>query len=99
MFQAKFMMMSDIGYTLKIVLEPLMEPMCQLKFLYKNKYYISRKRTHSQNVIDVCDFRICFTFVWAGWEGIAHNTHFFFFFWKLFERKNCDFYTLLEICI
>jgi hypothetical protein len=40
MFQAKFMMMSDIGHTSKIVLEPLMKPMCQLKFLHKNKYHI-----------------------------------------------------------
>jgi hypothetical protein len=36
MFQAKFVIMSSIGYTSKIVLEP----MCQLKFLHKNKYHI-----------------------------------------------------------
>jgi hypothetical protein len=21
----------------------------------------------------VCDFRMCFTFVWAGWESTAHD--------------------------
>jgi hypothetical protein len=25
----------------------------------------------------VCDFRMCFTFVWAGWEGTLHDTHIF----------------------
>nr|KAJ0187781.1 hypothetical protein LSAT_V11C900492920 [Lactuca sativa] len=25
----------------------------------------------------VCDFNICFTFVWAGWEGTAHGTRIF----------------------
>jgi hypothetical protein len=40
MFQTKFVMMSDIGHISKIVLEPLMEPMCQLKFLHQNKYHI-----------------------------------------------------------
>ncbi|XP_035846177.1 uncharacterized protein LOC118492362 [Helianthus annuus] len=25
----------------------------------------------------VCDFNMCFTFVWAGWEGTAHDTRIF----------------------
>jgi hypothetical protein len=40
MFQAKFVMMSGIGHTSKIILKPLMEHMYQLKFFYKNKYHI-----------------------------------------------------------
>jgi len=27
-----------------------------------------------QNVIGICDFEMIFTFVWAGWEGIAHDS-------------------------
>ncbi|KAK9050011.1 hypothetical protein SSX86_031020 [Deinandra increscens subsp. villosa] len=27
-----------------------------------------------QNVLEICDFDMIFTFVWAGWEGIAHDS-------------------------
>ena len=27
-----------------------------------------------QNVIGICNFDMIFTFVWAGWEGIAHDS-------------------------
>ncbi|GJR38034.1 putative nuclease HARBI1 [Tanacetum coccineum] len=27
-----------------------------------------------QNVLGICDFNMIFTFVWAGWEGIAHDS-------------------------
>ncbi|XP_074348641.1 uncharacterized protein LOC141687308 [Apium graveolens] len=27
-----------------------------------------------QNVLAVCDFNMIFTFVWAGWEGVAHDS-------------------------
>jgi hypothetical protein len=27
-----------------------------------------------QNVLGICDFDMIFTFVWAGWEGIAHDS-------------------------
>ena len=27
-----------------------------------------------QNVLAVCDFDLLFTFVWAGWEGVAHDS-------------------------
>jgi hypothetical protein len=39
--------------------------------------YIGRKGTPTQNVMAVCDFHMCFTFVWAGWEGTAHDTRIF----------------------
>jgi hypothetical protein len=39
--------------------------------------YIGRKGTPTQNVMTVCDFRMCFTFVWAGWKGTAHDTRIF----------------------
>ncbi|GAV92359.1 DDE_4 domain-containing protein, partial [Cephalotus follicularis] len=26
-----------------------------------------------QNVLGICDFNMIFTFVWAGWEGVAHD--------------------------
>jgi hypothetical protein len=40
--------------------------------------YIGRKGIHTQNVMAVCDLHMCFTFVWAGWEGIAHDIRIFF---------------------
>ena len=36
--------------------------------------YIGRKGYATQNIMVVCDFNMCFTFVWAGWEGTAHDT-------------------------
>ncbi|XP_076929423.1 uncharacterized protein LOC143593798 [Bidens hawaiensis] len=27
-----------------------------------------------QNVLAICDFDMIFTFVWAGWEGVAHDS-------------------------
>ena len=27
-----------------------------------------------QNVLAICDFNMTFTFVWAGWEGVAHDS-------------------------
>ncbi|KAL8545544.1 hypothetical protein ACS0TY_005623 [Phlomoides rotata] len=35
--------------------------------------YIGRKGYATQNVLAVVDFNMCFTFVWAGWEGAAHD--------------------------
>ena len=26
-----------------------------------------------QNILAICDFNMVFTYVWAGWEGIAHD--------------------------
>ncbi|KAG8472906.1 hypothetical protein CXB51_034807 [Gossypium anomalum] len=39
--------------------------------------YIGRKGIPTQNVMAVCDFNMCFTFVMAGWEGSAHDTRIF----------------------
>ncbi|KAH1031319.1 hypothetical protein J1N35_043493 [Gossypium stocksii] len=39
--------------------------------------YIGRKGIPTQNVLAVCDFNMCFTFVMAGWEGSAHDTRIF----------------------
>ncbi|KAL4556017.1 hypothetical protein LXL04_038652 [Taraxacum kok-saghyz] len=39
--------------------------------------YIGRKGHATQNIMAVCDFNMCFTFVWAGWEGTAHDTRIF----------------------
>ncbi|KMT07803.1 hypothetical protein BVRB_6g146160 [Beta vulgaris subsp. vulgaris] len=39
--------------------------------------YRGRKGIPTFNVMDVCDFDMCFTFVSAGWEGSAHDTRVF----------------------
>uniref|UniRef100_A0A0R0G463 Uncharacterized protein n=1 Tax=Glycine max TaxID=3847 RepID=A0A0R0G463_SOYBN len=39
--------------------------------------YIGRKGYTTTNVMVICDFSMCFTFVWAGWEGSAHDTKIF----------------------
>ncbi|GKA55381.1 putative nuclease HARBI1 isoform X1 [Tanacetum coccineum] len=39
--------------------------------------YIGRKGYATQNIMAACDFNMCFTFVWAGWEGTAHDTRIF----------------------
>ncbi|KAM3266436.1 putative nuclease HARBI1 [Capsicum annuum] len=39
--------------------------------------YIGRKGFTSQNVMPVCDWDMCFTFVWPGWEGTAHDARIF----------------------
>ncbi|KAL4586007.1 hypothetical protein LXL04_010637 [Taraxacum kok-saghyz] len=39
--------------------------------------YIGRKGYATQNIMAVCDFNMCFTFVLAGWEGTAHDTRIF----------------------
>lgn len=40
--------------------------------------YIGRKGYATQNIMAICDFNMCFTFVWAGWEGTAHDTRIFY---------------------
>ncbi|CAI9264297.1 unnamed protein product [Lactuca saligna] len=39
--------------------------------------YVGRKGYATQNIMVVCDFNMCFTFVWAGWEGTAYDTRIF----------------------
>ncbi|XP_020583294.1 putative nuclease HARBI1 [Phalaenopsis equestris] len=41
--------------------------------------YIGRCGAPTQNVMAVCDFNMCFTFVMAGWEGSAHDSRVFKF--------------------
>ncbi|KAK9274897.1 hypothetical protein L1049_022151 [Liquidambar formosana] len=36
--------------------------------------YIGWKGYCTQNVVAACSFDMCFTFVWAGWKGAAHDT-------------------------
>ncbi|XP_057730612.1 uncharacterized protein LOC130945943 [Arachis stenosperma] len=36
--------------------------------------FIGRKGNTTTNVMAVCDFNMCFTFIWVGWEGSAHDT-------------------------
>ncbi|XP_042962482.1 uncharacterized protein LOC122296751 [Carya illinoinensis] len=39
--------------------------------------YISRHHRVSQNVLAACDFDMRFTFIYAGWEGTAHDVRIF----------------------
>lgn len=39
--------------------------------------YIGRKGIPTQNIMVTCDFYMCFTFVYAGWEGTAHDVRIF----------------------
>ncbi|KAL0429595.1 UNVERIFIED_CONTAM: hypothetical protein Sradi_0585500 [Sesamum radiatum] len=39
--------------------------------------YMGRKGYATQNILAVVDFNMCFTFVWAGWEGAAHDNRIF----------------------
>ena len=49
---------------------------CVVKGCVKDKY-IGRKGYSTQNVMAVCDWDMCFTFVLAGWEGSAHDARMF----------------------
>ena len=62
----------------------------------KQMPYIGQKGTPTQNVMAVCDFRM-YSHLF-GLEGkVLHMIH--IFFWKLFERKNCDFHNHPVVCI
>ncbi|KAF7839707.1 putative nuclease HARBI1 [Senna tora] len=39
--------------------------------------YIGRKGVTFQNIMAVCDWDMCFTFVWPRWEGTAHDYRIF----------------------
>ncbi|XP_035551106.1 uncharacterized protein LOC118349685 [Juglans regia] len=39
--------------------------------------YLSRHQQVSQNVLAACDFDMKFTFIYAGWEGTAHDARLF----------------------
>ncbi|XP_020575313.1 putative nuclease HARBI1 [Phalaenopsis equestris] len=49
--------------------------------------YIGRSGSTTQNVMAVCDFNMCFTFVVAGWEGSAHDSRIFSFATR--NRSQC----------
>ncbi|GMP58834.1 hypothetical protein CsSME_00022357 [Camellia sinensis var. sinensis] len=40
---------------------------------YATSYY-DRKGVPTQNILAVCDFDLCFTFVLAGWDGSMHDS-------------------------
>ncbi|KAL3843592.1 hypothetical protein ACJIZ3_000995 [Penstemon smallii] len=40
--------------------------------------FIGRKQIPTQNILAVCDFDMCFTYVLPGWEGSAHDTRIFY---------------------
>ena len=40
--------------------------------------FIGRKGYSTQNVMAVCDWDMCFTFVLPGWEGTAHDARVFY---------------------
>ncbi|XP_020571831.1 uncharacterized protein LOC110018753 [Phalaenopsis equestris] len=39
--------------------------------------FIGRSGSTTQNVMAVCDFNMCFTFIMPGWEGSAHDSRIF----------------------
>jgi hypothetical protein len=39
--------------------------------------FIGRKGYPTQNIMVVCDWNMCFTFVLAGWEGTTHDARVF----------------------
>jgi len=50
--------------------------------------YIGRKGYTTQNIMVACDFNKCFTFVWAEWEGTAHDMRIFN---QLLQRPELNF--------
>ncbi|KAJ9556781.1 LOW QUALITY PROTEIN: hypothetical protein OSB04_011395 [Centaurea solstitialis] len=55
---------------------------------HKQAKYIGRKGYATQNIMAVCDFNMCFTFTWAGWEGTAHDTR---ILWEALRRNELKF--------
>ncbi|XP_056176731.1 uncharacterized protein LOC115671314 [Syzygium oleosum] len=45
---------------------------------YDQIRFIGRKGMTTQNVIAICNFNMEFVYVWAGWEGQAHDTRIFY---------------------
>jgi hypothetical protein len=55
-----------------------MEHMCVLVYHKKIKYHLlAEKGVPTQNIMAACSFDMQFTFVWARWEGSAHDTRIF----------------------
>ncbi|XP_042482941.1 uncharacterized protein LOC122063292 [Macadamia integrifolia] len=51
-------------------------------------YRSGRKKYATQNVLVVCDFDICFTFIWAGWEGTVLGSR---ILWEALHRQYLKF--------
>ncbi|KAL3746918.1 hypothetical protein ACJRO7_015799 [Eucalyptus globulus] len=41
-------------------------------------HFIGRKETTTQNLLAICNFNMEFVYVWAGWEGQAHDIRIFY---------------------
>jgi hypothetical protein len=55
-----------------------MEHMSQLLLERIRKFHtLEENGTVTQNVMAACDFDLLFTFIMAGWECAAHDTHIF----------------------
>ncbi|XP_074347447.1 uncharacterized protein LOC141686303 [Apium graveolens] len=46
---------------------------CRVKETERTPYF-GRKGYATQNILAICDFNLCFTFAWGGWEGGAHDS-------------------------
>lgn len=51
-------------------------------------YRSGRKNDVTQNVWAVCSFDMCFTFIWPGWEGTAHDTR---ILWEALHKPQLQF--------
>ncbi|XP_042485205.1 uncharacterized protein LOC122065457 [Macadamia integrifolia] len=51
-------------------------------------YGSGRKKETIQNVLVVCDFDMCFTFIWVGWEGTTHDSR---ILWEALHRQSLKF--------
>ncbi|KAK8938373.1 hypothetical protein KSP39_PZI010984 [Platanthera zijinensis] len=50
--------------------------------------YIGRHGTPTQNIMAICDFDMCFTYVVPGWEGSAHDSR---IFQRAVNDPSCEF--------
>ncbi|KAK8926070.1 hypothetical protein KSP39_PZI018551 [Platanthera zijinensis] len=50
--------------------------------------YIGRHGSPTQNVMAVCDFNMCFTYVVPGWEGSAHDSRIYH---RVVRDRRCKF--------
>jgi hypothetical protein len=55
--------------------------------------YRDYKSNTSQNVLYIIDFDLCFTYVYAGWEGSTHDSR---VFWKYIHDPKVRFPTPTE---
>ena len=55
--------------------------------------YRDYKSKTSQNVLCIVDFDLCFTYVYAGWEGSTHDS---WVFWECIHNQRVRFPTPTE---